>query len=666
MKVMIFRFLLTAALVVFLWGGLRHDSEAQHPLRCALLVGVADYPPSTGWSGLASSLDLEVISQALVAQGFAEEEIDVVKNPDKQALVQALERLARSAAPGGVAVFHFSGHGQLVVDTNGDELTGFDQSLVPADACVKPGMEFLDEQGNNVAYYGQNHLIDDELALHLAAVRRALTPTGQLVCIMDACHSGSSTRNPAAARGTVEIMKTSPTSEADPRALSRTSIGWLDMPDDENALSPVVALYACQSQELNAEYKLRVGEENERNIGSLTYAVTQALALLPSEKTTWGDVFKVVQSTMSVIVPGQTPYAEGDLDAGVFLQTKQARDHQLVLQRQAGDTLFIRGGHIMNVYPGTHLRLVDLGLAELSAAEAVVFESDVLTSQAILSRNQEFSPSNPDAVQIEIVLPSMGSHPLRWACPGCTRSDARILQNSLKHEQGLLYAGEKERADVRCVARVGGGYQWEDSEGNPVLDWPAGLPEPLDVPGLVSKMRRWSKVLELKNLVLEHPGLDVTLQAKVYANNTDHRNRNPEATVVWGVAPPHAIALGAPPHDQILELTYLNKKSTRERLFYTIFAIDRGSVLSLDTREVGQRQITGPFISQYINAFEVSSFAGSDREIMLKWIVCNQPIDFAPYFLEEANQRPESADAGTRGVSGLQMEVHSYRFRLIH
>lgn len=666
MKLMDFRFLLTAALAAFLCAGFSHDSEAQHPHRCALLVGVADYPPSTGWSGLASSLDLEVISQALVAQGFAEEEIDVVKNPDKQALVQALERLARSAAPGGVAVFHFSGHGQLVVDTNGDELTGFDQSLVPVDACVKPGMEFWDEQEKHVAYFGQNHLIDDELALHLAAVRRALTPTGQLVCIMDACHSGSSTRNPAATRGTVEIMKTSPTSDVDPRAISRASLGWLDLPDEQNALSPVVALYACQSQELNAEYKLRVGEEKESNIGSLTYAVTQALANLPSEKTTWGDVFKLVQSTMSVIVPGQTPYAEGALDAGVFLQTRQARDHQLVLQRQEGDTLLIRGGHIMNLYPGTHLRLVDLGVAEWSAAEAVVFESDVLTSRAILSRNQEFSPSNPDAVQIEIVLPSMGSHPLLWACPGCNRSDARILHNSLKHEQGLLYAGENERADVRCVARVGGGYQWEDLEGNTLLDWPEGLPEPLEVQSLATKMRKWSKVLELKNLVLEHPGLDVTLQAKLFANKTDFDNRYAEATVVWGAVPPYAIALGAPPHDQILEMTYLNKKSTRDRLFYTIFAIDRGNVLSLDTREVGQRQITSPFIPQYINAFEVSSFAGSDREILLKWIVCNQPIDFAPYFQEEANQLPESADARTRGATELQMEVHSYRFRLVH
>ncbi len=74
-----------------------------------------------------------------------------------------------------VRLFHFSGHGTFVADTNGDEPDGQDECIVPFD------------------YAAAGPLIDDRLAELYAK----FTPETHLLLIMDSCHSGTVDRLPA-------------------------------------------------------------------------------------------------------------------------------------------------------------------------------------------------------------------------------------------------------------------------------------------------------------------------------------------------------------------------------------------------------------------------------------------------------------------------------------
>ena len=53
--------------------------------------------------------------------------------PNKQNIEQAMLWLIADAQPGDALFLHYSGHGSQVEDVSGDEESGFDQTMVPAD-----------------------------------------------------------------------------------------------------------------------------------------------------------------------------------------------------------------------------------------------------------------------------------------------------------------------------------------------------------------------------------------------------------------------------------------------------------------------------------------------------------------------------------------------------
>ncbi len=98
--------------------------SAQEPNKVALIVAISKYPVSSGWGKLSSSNDIKLIKDALLRQGFKEQNITVVT--DKQATYAGISSafdkyLIEKVKPGDIAVFHFSGHGQQIEDDNGDE-----------------------------------------------------------------------------------------------------------------------------------------------------------------------------------------------------------------------------------------------------------------------------------------------------------------------------------------------------------------------------------------------------------------------------------------------------------------------------------------------------------------------------------------------------------------
>lgn len=95
--------------------------------------------------------------------------------PTRQNILAGLSALVAGMVSGDEALFHFSGHGSLVRDTNGDEVTGYDSCLCPLDYNASPSV-------------GGGIITDDELRSLL--VNRV--PRGaRLYVILDCCHNGT-------------------------------------------------------------------------------------------------------------------------------------------------------------------------------------------------------------------------------------------------------------------------------------------------------------------------------------------------------------------------------------------------------------------------------------------------------------------------------------------
>jgi hypothetical protein len=90
--------------------------------------------------------------------------------PNRKNILDAINWLVSDLKPGDNVYFHYSGHGGLVKDTNGDEICG-------SDSCIYPIYE------NKIQV-----ILDDELKLLLANK----IPKGcKCFIVLDCCHSGS-------------------------------------------------------------------------------------------------------------------------------------------------------------------------------------------------------------------------------------------------------------------------------------------------------------------------------------------------------------------------------------------------------------------------------------------------------------------------------------------
>lgn len=142
----------------------------------ALLVGINDYPGTQNdLQGCVN--DITNVYDVLVKYfGYASTDIAMLQDrrATKSAILAGLRKLVASGASGDRLVFHYSGHGSQVRDTDGDELSdGLDEILCPYD---------FDWDGTFVK--------DDDLASILAEVKAGVS----VEIILDSCHSGTGTR----------------------------------------------------------------------------------------------------------------------------------------------------------------------------------------------------------------------------------------------------------------------------------------------------------------------------------------------------------------------------------------------------------------------------------------------------------------------------------------
>lgn len=101
---------------------------------------------------------------------ITEEQEDRFKKPTKHNIRMAMFWLVQGCQSGDSLVFHYSGHGSQQRNRNGEEVDGFDETILPMDFTT------------------QGMIVDDEINVALV---RPLPHGVKLHALIDACHSGT-------------------------------------------------------------------------------------------------------------------------------------------------------------------------------------------------------------------------------------------------------------------------------------------------------------------------------------------------------------------------------------------------------------------------------------------------------------------------------------------
>ena len=233
--------------------------------KIALIIGIGQYDTQAGWDVINGDNDIPLIKDVLVTNGFNKTKIKVLCNEEATCknIRSELNQLTKAAKTGDTIFVHFSGHGQLITDMNGDETDGFDETWVPYDAPICPSPE----------YHGERHLVDDELNHYLNAIQNKIGKQGKIIVVSDACHSGTGTR----ASMEMGIRGTSAKFVIDNYTIEQLrNYGYCQYALSTSKASSETWIHigACASQECNRQYK---GSATCSTIavpcGSLTYAL---------------------------------------------------------------------------------------------------------------------------------------------------------------------------------------------------------------------------------------------------------------------------------------------------------------------------------------------------------------------------------------------------------
>lgn len=254
----------------------------------ALIIGISDYPSSSGWPKINSDNDIDILKQVIKNAGFY---LTTLENKDasKKGIIKAIDKLKEDASLKDTILIHFSCHGQQFL-TEDEKLV---EALIPYDA-----LKYYTKN----EYQGENHLLDFELGVFLDKIRKTIGAEGLLFVTIDACHSGDAVRAIAdntPVRGTNSVFTNDPFYTVPNRMdIKKNQV----IPKLAN-MSSFCAVYACQPYQNNYELKV-----NGVYYGSLSYAFYNAL----NKTRSFNPVLlsKEIIGKMDKTVRKQNPYFE--------------------------------------------------------------------------------------------------------------------------------------------------------------------------------------------------------------------------------------------------------------------------------------------------------------------------------------------------------------------
>ena len=109
---------------------------AEANTRRAVVIGLGEQLDKS-WGKINGDKDVPLVVSMLKANGFGDIVSLTNSKATKSGIVNAFNSLINRSQKDDIIYIHFSGHGQMMTDMNGDEKDGLDESWIPYDAYLK-------------------------------------------------------------------------------------------------------------------------------------------------------------------------------------------------------------------------------------------------------------------------------------------------------------------------------------------------------------------------------------------------------------------------------------------------------------------------------------------------------------------------------------------------
>lgn len=270
--------------------------------KLALLVGINDY--TNNISSLNGCVNDVRLQRELLTHRFGFNEKNILTLTDAQAtrqgILQAFEQhLIKQAKPGDVVVFHFSGHGSLVLDKERDTSDGLNGTLVPHDASLPPN----------------GGVVQDIMGHTLFLLMYAL-PTENVTVVLDSCYSGGSKRGNFAVRsrdGGSQFLPSSAELEEQSKWLTKTGLSQAEFVRQRRKnVAKGIVITAAKRNQLALD-----GRFSDFSAGAFTYSLTQQIWQQFGNEPFSRTFINIHQNTKQVVWNQGSGYQEPEIESNL-------------------------------------------------------------------------------------------------------------------------------------------------------------------------------------------------------------------------------------------------------------------------------------------------------------------------------------------------------------
>lgn len=492
--------------VIFLSGSYFSYAQTKH----ALIVAIGNYPEprKNKWPVINSLNDVPLIKNALVqSQQFNENNVQVLidSQATKKGIVDALDHLIMAVKMGDIVVIHFSSHGQQLEDDNNDEIDGLDEAIVPYGAAFSSDPEKFEK-------LSPAYLRDDLFGEKVTLLRNKLGNKGDILVIIDACHSGSGTRGVETAKirgGNIPMLSNKF------RARQHANLDDAGVFEDNpgiklsNDAATYVVISGAQAKESNYECY----DDNKNPVGSLSYSFSKSISSLKGN-ITYRGLFAQIENVMRDKAPNQKPVLEGNgIDRELFGGKYEKQQPYFTIDKiqSKNELAVINAGYVSGITIGSVVKFYEPGttgtIGKMPVNSGTVTNVSPFNATVKLeSVNEEFYQLNPWAFVSEL---SYGASKLKLFVRDI-KGVSKLVSDSLKDFQLVEF-------DPVCdlvLDTAGSINNWALKYPNSNLIFQGGFvfPGNNSVESLKASLRKFGRFRYLKNLSLSETGLSADVQ----------------------------------------------------------------------------------------------------------------------------------------------------------
>lgn len=617
----------------------------QQPNKLALIVAISKYKPGTGWNDLASEKDVPLIKEALRKQGFREENIMVLRDQQatKEGILNGIQKhLIDKARPGDICVFHFSGHGQQVYDDNGDEPDGYDEALVTYDAPMDyiPGVE--------------RHLRDDALGLKLEELRLKLGENGELVVLIDACHSGTATRGRTAGfRGTEKKYQPKNYKATTTAQTTKINEQLFGLGDRKTGLAPMVAFFASAASELNSQVTIQ-GED----YGSLSMAFFKVVTNAPGQMSykTIADQIRIHMRRWGL---SQQPGAEGELDKEIFGGNLLLKSNYFLPAAVKDKQFSIATGKAYNVWEGTTVRIFPPETRDTTGIQPIatgkIIQADAFSATVAVQE----TISEEALQQAWVYLDDINFGAL------VTALHVKNFSGEAWEKFNRIVSRVKEVKPTSAAADLS--VELTGSEGNPTYSFRhqneifLQLPATLDEQQLADTLQYRLKHYAWSRYFMQLHKVDTNIRITFRMIPVQVVRRNDRGVITETQELPQSTIADKNGAITFAVGDYYNFEMTntgQERAYYTLLEIQPNHMVGclmpgFRLNDEPKSYFMEPDQTlRNPRVFRISPPYGKNRLLLIS---CREPLDFRPFLSKPERNQPKTRGSGDEG--GVEMDV---------